>query len=81
MAKGRITIVRGKTYDHRETLKEHGFRWHPGEKLWWRDGAIDHNEQMSLGRKIGSTDVEIKVMREEFLDFDPDDTGDDDDDF
>lgn len=28
--------VRGKTFNWRELLKEHHFRWNPDKKYWWR---------------------------------------------
>lgn len=29
-------IIEGKTYDYKEELKEHRFRWDPEKKRWWK---------------------------------------------
>lgn len=28
--------IYGKTYHHRELLKDHNYRWNPDQKMWWK---------------------------------------------
>lgn len=33
-------------YEERETVKQHGFRWEPSTKTWWRRMAIDDAKEL-----------------------------------
>lgn len=37
----RRAYLRGDTYHVRAPLKEHGWRWDPDEKVWWKDAEWD----------------------------------------
>lgn len=37
---GRRIIAAGNTYEHKDTLKAHGFRWDSGQKVWVHSGKM-----------------------------------------
>ena len=44
-------VLSGDTFDVKNSLKDHGFMWHPTEKVWhrpWNDSAVDENIQVKL---------------------------------
>lgn len=44
---GEPYVIVGDTYSVRETLKEHGFEWNPGEKVWETQDESDWEEAVA----------------------------------
>lgn len=40
------------SYDDRETVKQHGFRWDPAKKIWWRRMAIEDAEKLPFKTRM-----------------------------
>lgn len=66
-----VVMVAGKYRDmeaHIETLKSMSFRWNPEHKAWFSQSDMDDNAILSLSRKIGSIDVEVRRVKRSFVD-------------
>lgn len=57
-----MTIVEGKTYQHKTVIKSLGFRWNPVNKVWYKDNASqDEINQLSeyRGLIVSQNDTEL----------------------
>lgn len=71
MKSDHITVARGKTFECKDTLKEHGFRFDGNAKQWILDPPMSEEDIQVLKRKlrrIGIGDqVEVRNMRRDWV--------------
>lgn len=65
------TIVRGQTFDARDTLKAKGFTWNPKHRCWVLSPALHEADRFSLTkelRRIGlAGDLEVRNVKLRYI--------------
>lgn len=56
-------VLHGDTFEHRNTLKNWGFAWHPTEKVWWRGVGSDEEQARKMVKGLRGVSSSVESIR------------------